>query len=248
MSDTRSKPTTPHSNARFATTHWTIVLAAGSPDSSQYREALETLCRTYWFPLYAYLRRHGYDRHDAAEYTQGFFAYILENQLCSKIQPRIGKFRSYLLTTLKHFLTDEFRHIAAAKRGGGKKPLSLDINDGEAQYLLQPIHNLSPERIFERAWALTVLDKVMDRLEDEYISMGKQRLWNLLKTHLCGDTNAISYRDVAVKLGTTEGAVKTSVYRLRRRYREILYDEIAQTVCTKKEVTEELQALFDAVG
>jgi len=248
MSDTGSKPTTPHGNARFVTTHWTIVLAAGSPDSSQYGEALETLCRTYWFPLYAYLRRHGYDRHDAAEYTQGFFAKMLEKQSLSKIKPPPGRFRSFLLTALKRFVADECKRADAQKRGGGRQALFLSFNDAENRYALQPVDRLSPERLFERSWALAVLDRVMDRLEAEMTAAKKTDLFERAKGHLCGACDAIPYREVAVELDMTEGAVKVAVHRMRDRYRDILREEVAQTVNRPDEVDEEIRALFTTLA
>ena len=245
MSDTDSSQlATPHSDARFATTRWTVVLAAGSPDSSRYREALGTLCRTYWFPLYAYLRRHGDNREDAAEYTQAFFAKLLERQSLNTITPHPGKFRSFLLTALKRFVADEHDRMQAQKRGGGRKEFSLSFNDAEARYALQPVDRLSPDRLFERSWALTVLDNVMNRLEAEMAAAEKGQLFYLARAHLCGAYDAIPYREVAAKLEMTEGAIKVAVHRMRNRYREILREEIAQTVSHPREVDEEIRALF----
>lgn len=245
MPDTdSSKPTTPHSDARFATTHWTVVLAAGSPDSSRYREALETLCRTYWFPLYAYLRRHGDNRHDAAEHTQAFFTKLLEKQSLSTINPHPGKFRSFLLTALKRFVADERERMQAQKRGGGWNEFSLSFDDAEGRYTLQPVDRLSPDKLFERSWALTVLDRVMDRLEAEMAAAEKGQLFDLARAHLCGADDAVPYREVAAKLEMTEGAIKVAVHRMRNRYREILREEIAQTVSRPSDVDEEIRALF----
>lgn len=243
-----SNPATPHSDARFATTHWTVVLAAGSPDSSRYREALETLCRTYWFPLYAYLRRHGDDRHDAAEHTQAFFTKLLEKQSLAQIQPHPGKFRSFLLTALKRFVADEREREHAQKRGGGREEFSLSFDDAEGRYALQPVDRLSPDKLFERSWALTVLDRVMDRLEAEMAAAERGQLFDLARAHLCGACDAVPYREVAAKLNMTEGAVKVAVHRVRNRYRELLREEIAQTVSNPNEVDEEIRGLFAALA
>jgi len=249
MPDTNSsKPATPHSDARFATTHWTVVLAAGSPDSSRYREALETLCRTYWFPLYAYLRRHGNDQHDAAEYTQAFFAKILEKQSLNTIKPPPGKFRSFLLTALKRFVADERQRAHAQKRGGSQGILSLSISAAENRYTVQPVDRLSPERLFERSWALAVLDRVMDRLQSEMTFAEKRPFFDRAKAHLCGTADVLPYREIAAELNMTEGAVKVAVHRMRGRYREILREEIARTVGHPDDIDEEIRGLFAALA
>jgi RNA polymerase sigma factor (sigma-70 family) len=233
---------------QFATTHWSVVLAAGSPSSPDYQRALSTLCRTYWFPLYAYLRRRGYDRHQAEDYAQAFFAQMLEKGYLSRIQRGSGKFRSFLLTVLRHFLADRHDRARAIKRGGGKKRLSLDFQNAESRYALEPAHDLSPEKVFERSWALTLLKKTMDRLETESVNMSKGELFDSLKVYVCGDKAGIPYRDLASKLNMTEGAVKVTVHRLRRRYREVLRDEIAQTVSTAEQIEEEIQDLCAALA
>ena len=235
-------------DARFTTTHWSVVLAAGTPESPRQKEALETLCRIYWYPLYAYLRRGGYNPDEAEEHTQAFFVHVLEKNFFSKVAPKPAKFRSFLLIALKHFLIDKFHYITAAKRGGEKKRLLLDYGAGEKRYTLEPSHNLSPEKIFERSWALTVLDKTLERLETELAGMNKQRLFDTLRNHLYGNIATVSYRDVAARLGMTEAAVKVAVYRLRKRFREILCDEISQTVDSPEYIEEELHALRAALA
>jgi len=197
--------------------------------------------------LYAYLRRDGYNTDDAEEHTQAFFAHIVEKEFLSKIEPKPAKFRSFLLIALKHFLIDKFHHIAATKRGGEKKRLPLDFGNGEKRYTLEPSHNLSPEKIFERSWALTLLDTTLKRLETEMASMNKQQSFNALRNHLCGNTDRVSYKDIAVRLGKTEAAVKVTVYRLRKRFREILREEISQTVDSSDRIEEELRALRTAL-
>jgi len=238
---------TPPGTSRFATTHWSVVLAAGSPKSSHYQEALETLCRTYWFPVYVYLRRHGHTTHQAEDYVQGFFTYLLEKRGFGRLDPQCGKFRSFLLATLKHFLTDERDRAQAQKRGGGRRVLSLNFETAESHYAIEPTHHLSADKLFERHWALTVLNRTIGQLKAELASENKQSLFTLLKAYLTQEEDSIPYGDIATKLDMTKGAVKGAVYRLRKRYRELLYEEIAQTVATKDQVDQEICDLFAAV-
>ena len=248
MSDDSHVSSTPTGTSRFATTHWSVVLAAGSPESSHYQEALETLCRTYWSPLYVYLRRYGYNAHQAEEYTQAFFANLLEKRGLRLVDPKHGKFRSFMLAALKHFLADKRGRELAQKRGGGWKALSLDFENVETQYAPELAYNLSPEKLFEKSWALTVLEQTMARLKAESAATGKQKLFDRLKVCLIGVGDSVSYRQMAHELGMTEGAVKVAVHRLRRRYRELLRHEIGQTVATADEVDEEIQNLFAALA
>ncbi|MCP4263192.1 MAG: sigma-70 family RNA polymerase sigma factor [Planctomycetes bacterium] len=235
-------------DGRFATTHWSVVLAAGRPKSASYRQALETLCQTYWFPLYAYLRRHGCNSHQAQDYTQAFFTALLDKGGLGLADPKRGKFRSFLLASLKHFLSNERARARAKKRGGGRKALSLDFENAENQYALEPRDELSPEKLFERSWALTVLDRTMARLKAESISMNKEKLFKRLKSYLTADKGSAPYRQAADDLDITEGAVRVAVYRLRKRYRELLRDEIAQTVTSDDQIDEEIRDLFTALG
>jgi len=234
--------------ARFATTHWSVVLAAGHLTAPGYRQALETLCKAYWFPLYAYMRRHGYDRQDAEDYTQEFFARLLDKHTLRAADRKQGRFRSFLLAALKHFLSNERDRIRAKKRGGGQKALSLDFDDAEGKYALEPISRLSPEKLFERSWALTVLQQVMARLQAEMASTGKQRLFEHLKDYLTGDIASVSYGEMAGKLEVTEGAVKVAVHRLRKRYRQLLREEIAQTVSSEGQIQQEIRDLLTALA
>ena len=233
---------------QFATTHWSVVMAAGRPKSASYQQALETLCKTYWFPLYAYLRRQGYDSHQAEDYTQAFFAGLLARGGLRLADPKRGKFRSFLLTSLKHFLSNERARARAKKRGGGRKVLSLDFQNAESQYALEPRDELSPEKLFERSWALTVLARTMARLQAEAVSTNKQKLFDHLKGYLTAEKSSVPYRDVASELDMTEGAVRVTIHRLRRRYRELLRDEIAQTVTSDDQIDEEIRDLFAALG
>jgi len=248
MPDKAPSSSIPGGISRFATTHWSVVLAAGSASSPDCQRALSTLCQTYWYPLYAYLRRRGHDSHQAEDYTQAFFAQMLEKGYLSRVEPKPGKFRSFLLTTLRHFLADQRDRARAVKRGGGKESLRLDFQTAEGRYTLEPANDLSPEKVFERSWALTLLEKTMDRLEAELAGMNKAELFDSLKVYLCGHAASVPYRDVAAELNMTEGAVKVTVYRLRRRYREMLRDEIAQTVSTAEQIEEEIRDLFAALA
>lgn len=245
--------TQPNSSGRarggsFATTHWSIVMAAGSPESPGYREALETLCQIYWYPLYAYLRRHGHDANEAEDYTQAFFTRMLEKDFLEKVRPKPGKFRSFLLKALKHFIANERARAATQKRGGGRKVLSLEFENAERRYALEPADALSPEKIFDKAWALTVLERTTTRLEAELVARGKQELFDNLKAYIPVEGGSVPYRDVAAKLSMTEGAIKTTVHRLRRRCRELLRDEIAQTVASEDQIDEEIRGLFTALS
>ena len=223
-------------------------MAASDSAADLHEPALDTLCQTYWFPLYAYLRRRGYDSHQAEDYTQGFFAGILERKGLQRADPKYGKFRSFLLASLKNFLADEWDRARAQKRGGDKNIISLDFDAAASRYDLEPADRLSPEKLFDRSWALTVLTRAMDRLKAESASSDKQRLFDGLKVYLAAERDAVSYRDVAGELDMTEGAVKVAVHRLRQRYRELVREEIAQTVTTEAQVDEEIRDLFAALG
>jgi len=247
MSDARPvDPTGSSPQARFVTTQWTAVVAAGSPDSPGHRQALEALCRTYWFPLYAYLRRQGYDSHQAQDYTQGFFASLLERQALQRADPAVGRFRSFLLASLKHFVADERDREQAKKRGGGKC-FPLDVGDAETRYSLEPTDTLSPEKLFMRSWALTVLKEALAQLKAEYVEADKGHVFERLKTHLQAGETPAGYSDIAAELGMTESAVRVAVHRLRQRYGELVRRQIAQTVADPKEVDEELRELFAAL-
>ena len=234
--------------SRFATTHWSVILAASSTSTPHYEEALSSLCQTYWFPLYAYLRRWGCDTHLAEDYVQAFFVQMLEKHYLSKVEQKRGKFRSFLLVAIKRFVADQHDLTQAFKRGGGHKRLSIDLEFAEGKYALEPVSDLSPERIFEKSWALAALEQTMAQLEAEFAGMNKQKLFDCLKVYIGGDANSVPYHNVAADLNMTEDAVKTAVYRLRRRYRQRLRDIIAQTVTTHEQINEEIQDLFVAIA
>ena len=234
--------------SKFATTHWSVILAAGNQSSPDYTRALSTLCETYWLPLYAYLRRRGYNRQQAEDYTQSFFASLLERQGVGKADPEKGKFRSFLLASLKHFLADEWDRAKAQKRGGGRKALSLDIEDGETRYSREPVDALSPEKLFERYWAQTILKLAMARLKAEYVNADNQQLFEHLKAYLTMEQGSMCYHSRAARLNMTEGAVKVAAYRLRQRYGELVRDQIAQTVTTTEQIEDEIRELYSALA
>jgi RNA polymerase sigma factor (sigma-70 family) len=237
----------PFGAGHFATTRWSLVLAAGRPNSPQASAALATLCETYWYPLYAYIRRRGHDADDAQDLTQAFFTRLLEKNDLATADSERGKFRSFLLTSLKHFLSNEWDRGHAQKRGGGRTPVSIDFVAAEGRYNLEPSHELTAEKIFDRRWALTLLDQVLARLREESVQGGKSQIFELLKVFLTGENAPVSIRELADKLAMTEGALKVAVHRLRRRYRELLRTEIGETVADPDEIEQEIRDLFAAI-
>jgi RNA polymerase sigma-70 factor (ECF subfamily) len=231
----------------FATTHWSVVLAARDGASPQSRAALAALCSTYWYPLYAFVRRWGRDAEAAADLTQDFFVRLLEKDYLQVVDRGKGKFRSFLLASFQHFLLNKHDRARAQKRGGGREVLSIDQASAEQRYGLEPAHDLSAEKLYERRWALTLLDQVLGRLRDEMIQAGKETTYNALRVHLLAETEAVPYRQVAQELNVSEGAVKVAVHRLRKRYRELLRAEIERTVAKTEQVEEEIRDLFTAL-
>lgn len=229
----------------FVTTRWTQVVAAGRPsDSTHARAALEQLCQTYWYPLYAFVRRQGHAPHDAQDLTQEFFARLLERNALGAADRERGRFRSFLLATLKNFLRDEWDKLRAQKRGGGQNLISLDAGDAESRYALEPVNTLTADRIFERRWAMLLLDRAVERLRAEHESAGKLAQFEALKASLAGSRESQPYSALATQLGLSEGAVKVAVHRLRQRYREVIRAEIAETVASEAEVEGELKHLM----
>jgi RNA polymerase sigma factor (sigma-70 family) len=233
---------------RFATTQWSLVLAAADAEDAHGREALAKLCQVYWYPLYAFVRRQGHGPHDAQDLTQEFFLRLLEKDYLGDVDRARGKFRSFLLVALKHFLSKEWARAKTLKRGGGQALISLDALSAEERYRREPEDNATPERLFEQRWALTLLDRVLSRLSEEYETAGKRALFEQLRGCLTGDSGLPPYAELAVRLNLTEGAVKVVVHRLRRRYRGVLRDEIAQTVADPAEIDDEIRELFSALG
>jgi RNA polymerase sigma-70 factor (ECF subfamily) len=232
----------------FLTTHWSMVLAAGRGHSTRAREALETLCRTYWYPLYAFVRRSGRGPHDAEDLVQAFFAQCLEKNYLGAADQAKGRFRSFLLLALKRFLANEWDKARTRKRGGVTPPISLDALTAEQRYALEPSGDLSADRLFERRWALTLLESVLARLRAEQVAAGRTEAFEALKDSLIGGGREASYAELAARLGTSEGAIKVAVHRLRRRYRELLEAEIANTVGTPGEVAEERRYLLSVLS
>jgi RNA polymerase sigma-70 factor (ECF subfamily) len=227
----------------FATTHWSVVVEAGHVDSPQASEALAQLCHTYWYPLYAYVRRKGYAAHDAQDLTQEFFAKLLARHFLSTADRRKGKFRSFLLGAFEHFLAGEWRRAHAEKRGGGQARFSLEEMNAEERYLLEPALELPPERLFDRRWATTLLETARDELKKEYRTRDQAELFGKLQSALSGD-DSVAYAEIGRGLQMSEGAVKVAAHRLRKRYGELIRAQIAQTVATPAQVDEELRYLF----
>jgi RNA polymerase sigma-70 factor (ECF subfamily) len=232
----------------FATTRWSLVAAAREGGSPPARAALAELCRAYWYPVYAFVRRQGNGHDTAQDLTQEFFARLLEKDALAAVDPARGRFRSFLLASCRNFLANCRDHDHALKRGGGRPTLPLDFGDADGRYGREPAHADTPERLFERRWALALLDRVLGRLSDEYAASGKAALFQRLRPYLTGDASGDPYAAAATDLGTNEGAVKVAVHRLRQRYRDTLRDEIAQTLADPAEVDDEIRALFAALG
>jgi RNA polymerase sigma-70 factor (ECF subfamily) len=233
----------PAGQLSFATTHWSVVLEAGRFDAPQAVEALETLCRTYWYPLYAYIRRRGYGPEDAQDLTQEFFAQWLRKNYPARADRAKGKFRSFLLHALSQFLADQREQATALKRGGGQIFISLDEENPEDRYRLEMPDELTPEKLFERRWAQTILDQALARLRQEYAADGKAATYEVLRAFEPGEQSPLSYAEAAVQLGVSESAVKSLIYRLRQRHGQLVREEIAHTVPTVAEIDEELRYL-----
>lgn len=232
----------------FVTTHWSVVLTARNEDSSKSSEALEALCRTYWFPLYAFVRRQGRHPHDAQDLTQEFFARLLEKEYLKSATQEKGRFRTFLLVALKRFLANDWDRRHAQKRGGVSLIVPIDPELAESRFMAAPPHELQPDLLFDRQWALTLLDRTMTRLHDEYVATGRTKLFELLRGCLAKDESALPYAEIAMRLNLTEPAVKMAVQRLRARYREVLRNEIADTVAAPEEIEEEIRHLFSTFG
>ena len=245
MTDAREPDRRRH---QFATTHWSLVLAAGRDSSARSRAALATLCEQYWYPAYVVVRRQGYSADDAGDLTQEFFTRVLEKSYFQQVDPARGRFRSFLLACLRHFLSNERDRAQSLKRGGKHPPLPLEIETAEGRYQIEPRDDLTPEKVFDRRWALTLLDRVLNQLRDEQVAAGKAAAFDALKGFLTGDADAPPYRSVARRLKMSEGAVKVAVHRLRRRFRDLLTDEIAQTVLEPADIDSEIQYLLEAVA
>jgi RNA polymerase sigma-70 factor (ECF subfamily) len=232
---------------RFVTTHWSVVLAAGQRGSEDAATALAALCEDYWYPLYAHVRRRGHDAAEAQDLVQEFFARLLDKDDLQAADPRRGRFRSFLLASLEHFLANEWRRKHAQKRGGGQTVLSLDFQTSEARYLREPSHELTAEKIYERQWALALIDRAIGRLWEEFAQGGKLAQFERLKAYLGGGEATVPYRQLGDDLQMSEGAARVAVQRLRRRCRELVRAEIAQTVDGPEAMEAELRDLFTAI-
>jgi RNA polymerase sigma factor (sigma-70 family) len=239
----------PAGSPRFATTRWSMVVAAGAAGDTGGRAALESLCGAYWYPLYAFERRGGTPVEDARDLVQGFFAELLEKDVLAQADRDRGRFRTFLIAAFRHFASKEREKARALKRGGGRAPLPLDFEDGESRYLREPADDRTPERLFERRWALTLLDEALGRLKEEHRAAGREPLFEALRGTLgSGDGPGASYAALGEGLGMSEGAVKVAVHRLRRRYRDVLRAAIAETVADPSEVDDEIRHLLGALS
>ena len=237
------------SSARFPTTHWSRVVAASGRATPDDREALAELCRAYWYPLYAFIRRKGFQPEDAQDLTQAYFARLLQTGVLAAADPEKGRFRAFLRTDCGFFLADQRDRENALKRGGGVTPVSFDARDAEGRYQVEPADLLTPDRLFDRAWALTLLDGVLDQLTREYADSGRAELFAQLKVVLTDGPRSVSYARIATQLGMSEVAVQSAVQRVRRRYRDLVRERIAATLGdpSPAEVEDEIRALFSAL-
>jgi len=233
--------------APFTTTHWSVVFEAQG-DSPAAREALEKLCRTYWRPIYSFLRRQGIGPDEAEDLTQGFFALLLERKDLNTVRKEKGRLRSYLIVSLKNFLTDESRYAMAIKRGKGQRLIPLEELDADERIQMEPPDLMTAEQIYEHRWASTVLDHVLSRLKDQYQAAGHAALFDSLKQLLPDEPGAPSQADIAAQLGMTENAVRQAFHRFRRRYQLLLREEIAHTVATPSDIEDELRHLISVVA
>ncbi len=230
---------------QFPTTRWSVILATREPSTAVARAALSNLCQSYWYPLYAYIRRQGHAVEDAQDLTQGFFAVLLEKDYLADFDRERGRFRSFMIVAFRHYVGNEHERRRAGKRGGGASVLSLDAEDAERRYRLEPAHHLTPERIYDRRWALVLIDRTLERLSQESAPSAR---FDRLKMFLTGDPAGVSYSQLAAELGISEGAVKVAVHRLRRRFRDLLEAEISDTVASPEQVKDEMRFLLSVVS
>ncbi len=230
--------------AAFATTHWSVVLTAGQGSEAQASAALEQLCRTYWYPIYAYVRRQGRTPEDAQDLTQEFFVRLLQTNSIARAEPGRGRFRSFLLGALKHTLADQQARATAQRRGGGRTLLSWDQLKGEERLRAERTDELSPEQAFDRHWAISVLEQASERLSAEYNTPEQTRVFRELKPYVTGDSSVAPYAATASRVGLSESAVKSAIHRLRHRYYALVRDEVAQTVTNHEDLEEEIRYLM----
>lgn len=245
--DTSENDRPPPPTGEFVSTHWSLVLRAGNRRDQQGDQSLAILCQRYWLPLYAFARRRIADPHEAQDLTQEFFARLLEKNMLASASPARGRFRSFLLTALKNFLANEWDWAHAQKRGCGRGQLSLNWEAGESRLTLEPSHDLTAERLFDRQWTLTLLEHVVGRLQAEFEAAGKRNHFELLKGTIVSGSPEASYSTIATALAMTEDAARQAAHRLKRRYRELLRDEVAQTVGEPGELEDEIGQLFESL-
>jgi RNA polymerase sigma factor (sigma-70 family) len=248
MASSDSSPEFREGAGQFRSTHWSVVLAAGDSQSPQTSQALEKLCRAYWYPLYAFVRRQGWNPEDSQDLTQAFFAYLLEKKAFGKADPSKGRFRSFLLASLTNFLNNERDKLRRLKRGGGIEILPLEVERGEERYQAEPASKESPETIFERQWAQTVIEQVAARLNEEFTAAGQADRFGVLKDFLMGDSEHLSYADAGSRLGLSTTAVTSAIHRMRGRFRELFRAEIANTLDSPDNLDEEIRHLLNALG
>jgi RNA polymerase sigma factor (sigma-70 family) len=241
-------PPTSTNSSQFPSTRWSTILKAGSTENPDSHDALSRLCERYWYPLYAYVRRRGYPFQKAQDLTQDFFAVLLEKNYLKDVQRERGKFRSFLLASLNHFLANDWDRSNAQKRGGGKVMFLSDLSSAENRYQLEPAHDLTPQHIFEKCWALALLDQTFRRLEEDMAKQGNQQHFGTLKPYLIPQSENSSYKDIAKVLNMTEGAVKVAVFRLRKRFRELLCEEIADTIDNPHELEDEIRYFINILS
>ncbi len=246
MSTDEADTTRQNTEAQFGQTHWSMVLSAKDKDVPGAEAALEKLCRSYWYPLYAFLRRQGKGPEEAEDLTQGFFVHLLAKDRLQSVHPAKGKFRSFLLACLTNYVNNQREKEQAAKRGGGQVVLSIDASDAEEHYRLEPVDVQDPAKLFERQWASMLIEEVLRQVKEQCASNGKPKLFDALHPFLTGDAERGVYASIATKLGMNEGAVRVAVTRLRNDFRELLFTEVARTVDDPAEVESEIRQLFSA--
>jgi len=250
MSTTPGLPTRdlPTSAMGFHTTHWTVILTARDENATIGQDALASLCSTYWYPLYAFIRRQGSNPHEAQDFTQEFFRQFLERNALAYVRPTAGKFRSFLLACLKNFLAKQRERAGAQRRGGGCVVLPLDTGDAETRYLLEPADRLTPDAIFERRWAFALLERAMSELRRKHSSDDKRQQFEELQGFLPGGQGGCSRTELAAKRGVSVGAIDVAIHRLRQQFGVVLREQVAQTVSSEGEVEEELRYLISVLG
>jgi RNA polymerase sigma factor (sigma-70 family) len=232
----------------FQTTNWTLIVRAGNGDSTDARDALAALCKTYWYPVFAFIRRQGYSAADAEDLTQGYFTRLIEKECLRDLKPEAGRFRAFVLASARHFLSNERDHDRAQKRGGGRPSLPFDRPGAEERYALEPVDPVTPESLFERAWAGSVVERAVERLGSEAADAEGRERFEQLKAHLTGADEPSTYRELAAAWGVGEPAVRVSVHRLRKRFGRLLRQEVAATVADPADVDAELRYLLGVLG